>query len=224
MFIACVMYLWGMLPIGRSALSSADREFLIRAIAATEAEMTIANMAPSNLATEETQALARRVTAYHARLSAALREFARFRKMRIRVPPFPKLDTLARSFKEERGRAFDKAFRQLLLTDPAGIIPLYHHGAAAVEDQILRQLAERTYGELKTQRPLAARAFLNRRIADRKKMTVPIAGSPKRRIKKAVTAEAKGGKVKKPDPQMTPQSRSTTSRFPSGKSKPASTK
>jgi hypothetical protein len=161
---------------------AADREFLNRAVAASDAELKIARMAPRNAGREEILALAQRLATYHARLSAALREFARLRKTRLTAARNPKLDRLLKSFEGKKGRAYDDAFRDLLTADPAGLIPLYGAGAATASDRLLRRLAERVYGELKGRRPAAARAHLRQQVA---------AAQEQQKIKTAEAAKAK---------------------------------
>ena len=138
---------------------AADREFINRAIIAGEAELKIARMALRNAGREETRYLARRLATYHVLLSAALREFARVRKIPTPGERDAKLKALIQGFQEKKGRAYDTAFRKLQTDDPLGLLALYGQGAASISDRLLRRLAEKVYGELKTQRPAAARAY-----------------------------------------------------------------
>ena len=176
---------------------TADREFVKKAMAASGAELKIAALAPRNAGKEEVMALARRLSEYHVRLLAALREYARLRHVSLKGARDAQLDDLVHSFENKKGRAYDDGFRDLLARDPVELIPLYWRGAVGLNDRLLRNLSERVFGELKAQRRVAARAHLRKQIAaaqkekkKRAKKREPAAPSAERKSRKR-SAESK---------------------------------
>jgi hypothetical protein len=166
-------------------------------------------VAPRNAGKEEVMALAQRLSNYHARLLAALREYARLRHVPLKSARDAQLDHLVHSFELKKGRGYDEAFRDLLTRDPVGLIPLYWGGAVGVNDRLLRRLSERVFGELKAQRRVAARTHLRKQIAAARKeeRTMVKKGKPA-----ASPSELKARKVTSPKKGAPATSRSGNQR------------
>ena len=127
-----------------AALSSADREFAMKAASGGLAEVQAAQLAAQRATSPQLKQFAQRMITDHTAANTELQQIAK--QAHIDLPPQPTRKDAAEEQKLRglNGAAFDQAFAQGQLQDHRETVELFQKEASSAQDPALKAFAQKT--------------------------------------------------------------------------------
>jgi putative membrane protein len=127
-----------------AALSSADREFAMKAASGGLAEVQAAQLAEQRATSPQIKQFAQRMITDHSAANTELQQIAKQANIALPSQPAGKDAAEGQQLRGLNGGTFDRAYAQGQLRDHHETVELFQKEASSGEDQALRAFAQKT--------------------------------------------------------------------------------
>ena len=127
-----------------AALSSADREFAMKAASGGLAEVQAAQLAEQRATSPQIKQFAQRMITDHTTANTELQQIAKQANISLPAQPTGKDAAEGQKLRGVTGTAFDQAYAQGQLQDHRETVELFQKEASSGEDRALKAFAQKT--------------------------------------------------------------------------------
>ena len=138
--------------------TGSDQEFARKVAAGGHAEVELAMLAQQKGSAEEVKSLASRLQTDHMKANDELQKVASSKNWNLPTEPTPDQKNQKAKLEKMSGKAFDKAYVDLMVTNHRNNIPMFERQASKGADADLKQFASTTVPTLKEHLDMALKA------------------------------------------------------------------
>ena len=138
--------------------AGSDQEFARKVAAGGHAEVELAMLAQQKGSSEEVKSLASRLQTDHMKANDELQKVAASKNWNLPTEPTPDQKNQKAKLEKMSGKAFDKAYTDLMVTNHRNNIPMFEREASKGSDADLKQFASNTLPTLKEHLEIALKA------------------------------------------------------------------